>query len=112
MQHFEYSDTLRIWEKKYGRNANHKKKEFEHRGLSSSGKDHRRSGAAFGQFQEAGVQYEGNRHAKPITQNNPLSTHMGRKGDQSLHPSWEAKRKLKEKEGASIVPSKGTKIKF
>jgi hypothetical protein len=29
-----------------------------------------------------------------------------------LHPSWEAKRKLKEKEGAGIIPSKGKKIVF
>ncbi|KAL5520111.1 hypothetical protein ACEPAG_1771 [Sanghuangporus baumii] len=30
----------------------------------------------------------------------------------SLHPSWEAKRRLKEKESPAIVPSMGTKIKF
>ncbi|KAL5501507.1 hypothetical protein ACEPAH_8767 [Sanghuangporus vaninii] len=29
-----------------------------------------------------------------------------------LHPSWEAKRRLKEKESPAIVPSMGTKIKF
>jgi hypothetical protein len=34
------------------------------------------------------------------------------KADQSLHPSWEAKRKLKQKESAGIMPSQGTKIKF
>ena len=29
-----------------------------------------------------------------------------------LHPSWEAKRKLKEKLNAGIVPAQGKKIKF
>ncbi|EJC98102.1 uncharacterized protein FOMMEDRAFT_143550 [Fomitiporia mediterranea MF3/22] len=29
-----------------------------------------------------------------------------------LHPSWEAKRKLKEKLNPAIVPATGTKIKF
>lgn len=32
--------------------------------------------------------------------------------EKSIHPSWEAKRKLKEKDSARIVPSQGTKIKF
>jgi hypothetical protein len=35
-----------------------------------------------------------------------------RKDVKPLHPSWEAKRRLKEKEGGGIVPSQGTKIKF
>jgi hypothetical protein len=30
----------------------------------------------------------------------------------SLHPSWEAKRRQKEKESTGIVPSQGKKIKF
>jgi len=29
-----------------------------------------------------------------------------------LHPSWEAKRKLSEKQSAAIVPTTGKKIKF
>jgi hypothetical protein len=29
-----------------------------------------------------------------------------------LHPSWEAKKKQKEKEGVGILPSKGKKIVF
>ncbi|CDO71453.1 hypothetical protein BN946_scf184909.g47 [Trametes cinnabarina] len=32
--------------------------------------------------------------------------------DKPLHPSWEAKRKLKEKLNPSIVPAQGKKIKF
>ncbi|THG92538.1 hypothetical protein EW145_g8681, partial [Phellinidium pouzarii] len=34
------------------------------------------------------------------------------KQKQSLHPSWEAKRRLKEKESAAIVPSQGKRITF
>ena len=32
--------------------------------------------------------------------------------DRPLHPSWEAKRRLKENMTASIVPSQGKKIVF
>jgi len=32
--------------------------------------------------------------------------------DKPLHPSWEAKRKMKEKQSDAIVPSQGKKIKF
>ena len=32
--------------------------------------------------------------------------------ERPLHPSWEAKRRLKEKMAASIVPSQGQKIVF
>ena len=32
--------------------------------------------------------------------------------EKPTHPSWEAKRKLKEKEGAGILPSQGKKIVF
>ena len=124
LSHFEFSQTSSIWEKKYGRNANHKKKEFGGPGFSATGKHQRHGGTTSGQFQGAPtpgsntitrLQHDRNWHEKAITQNNPPSTQLpalGRKEDRSLHPSWEAKRKLKEKEGASIVPSRGTKIKF
>jgi len=36
----------------------------------------------------------------------------GTAAPEKLHPSWEAKRKLKEKEEIGIVPSQGKKIKF
>lgn len=32
--------------------------------------------------------------------------------DKPLHPSWEAKRKMKEKQNPSIVPAQGKKIVF
>lgn len=34
------------------------------------------------------------------------------RADRPMHPSWEAKRKLKEKESARILPSQGKKIVF
>jgi len=34
------------------------------------------------------------------------------KDDKPLHPSWEAKRRLKEKLNPSIVPGQGKKITF
>lgn len=119
----EYSITFRIWEKKYGRNANHKKKEFEHRGATGDGQEHRRGGTS-GQYRDAPsrrqdstrphVRHEGG-HANVVVRNNTFDVRIlpqGRKEDKSLHPSWEAKRKLKEKETAGIVPSQGKKIKF
>ena len=120
LQHFGYSNAFRIWEKKYGRNANHKKKELEHRGTSNR-KEHRRSGTSSEQHRDAPDRrqalnravphalHEANQDAKAVAQSNALQE---RKEERSLHPSWEAKRKLKEKESASIVPSRGKKIKF
>ena len=35
-----------------------------------------------------------------------------RRDDKALHPSWEAKKKMKEKEPAAIIPSAGKKIVF
>ena len=41
------------------------------------------------------------------------AVNTGRKREErALHPSWEAKRKLKEKQGDGILPSQGKKIKF
>ena len=34
------------------------------------------------------------------------------KDDKPLHPSWEAKRKQKDKERGNIIPGQGKKIKF
>lgn len=32
--------------------------------------------------------------------------------EKPLHPSWEAKRRLKEKQSPAILPAQGTRIKF
>lgn len=35
-----------------------------------------------------------------------------RREERSLHPSWEAKKRMKEKESAAIIPPAGKKIVF
>ncbi|KAF9497682.1 Bud-site selection protein [Pleurotus eryngii] len=115
-----------IWEKKYGRNANHKKKEIETssrhtrpptpqtsgRGRKmgnkvipdgSANKVHALKSRTWGEKpshdQKLAV-------SKSATRQLPASQTEG----SSLHPSWEAKRKAKERIG--IVPSQGKKIVF
>ncbi|KAF9077651.1 Bud-site selection protein [Rhodocollybia butyracea] len=110
-----------IWEKKYGRNANHKKKEAasnttaeaergrkrwsssnvsSDRPLNKGGAGRRDVEASIlPRQQDSGWEQRGkaasaNRDSKP------------------LHPSWEAKKKLSERQSAAIVPPTGRKIKF
>ena len=133
--------ATRIWEKKFGRNANHKKKEAEalatvpppsyknkgHGKPINSGANAVRiqgppgshstqtGGKNVSQHKQPGDSGWGGRSKDVSTPvNRPLQRAAARldKGEQKLHPSWEAKRKLKEKESAGIVPSQGTKIKF
>lgn len=135
-----------IWEKKFGSNANHKKKEMEEKvaaEVAASNRNRNRGhksdintgsnaipsrnvtstqgppGATVpprgrsvpqgdsgwsGRTKSVGAQSHSN--AKPLA---PKSDKTDNK---ALHPSWEAKRRLKEKESVGIVPSQGTKIKF
>ncbi|PSR74804.1 hypothetical protein PHLCEN_2v9518 [Hermanssonia centrifuga] len=100
-----------IWEKKYGRNANHVKKQEE-----VTSKDKRRNDQPHrgrDQHHQGGPLPRG----PPRTEWKPRSQIdvPGQERTQEvkpLHPSWEAKRKLKEKESASIVRSQGKKIVF
>ncbi|KJA16926.1 hypothetical protein HYPSUDRAFT_46837 [Hypholoma sublateritium FD-334 SS-4] len=131
-----------IWEKKFGRNANHKKKEAEalatapppsYKNKSSArpinsgsnavrieqGPPGSRSTQTYGknisQHKQPGDSGWGGRSKDVSTPASRPLQHAAAKSDkneQKLHPSWEAKRKLKEKESAGIVPSQGTKIKF
>ncbi|KAF5382769.1 hypothetical protein D9615_002930 [Tricholomella constricta] len=129
-----------IWEKKFGRNANHKKKEAEQnketvgRGLErrhptnamhpsnrSFNKGPARSQAdirsvpqyrqeadsGWGQRTAAAQRSAPQKAAPPAR-----SFAKGRVEEKPLHPSWEAKKKLKERERTGIVPSQGKKIKF
>lgn len=135
----------RIWEKKFGRGANHKKKELESRNEApgqgterrpdTSVKHHPSSRPGFSkgppqkafevkptpqyrQNADTGWSQRGTSSGVQV----PISTvplrsfappaGSGRVEEKPMHPSWEAKRKLKEKESASIVPSQGKKIKF
>jgi hypothetical protein len=120
-----YSWRFRIWEKKYGSHANHIKKQREE--IAADPKGYRaRTGSA-------SAQRVGHRpaHTTPVIAragggaNHPPAMHGPPQGaarqavkpavdDRPLHPSWEAKRKLKEKEGGGggIVRAQGKKIKF
>jgi BUD22 len=131
-----------IWEKKYGKNANHIKhqREQEHalaqaqaqalaarakRGGIASGRG--RGGAAgSGIPKHLDGGWKGgaeNAKARMVTGGTPLPKGVppraGKGGKKetgiapgALHPSWEAKRKMKEKEKVAIVPAQGKKIKF
>ncbi|KAH9480302.1 Protein bud22 [Psilocybe cubensis] len=135
-----------IWEKKFGKNANHKKKEMEASAMAAAtaprNKGHTSkvntgsNAIASRQFNDAGSKNAPPRskgtqqHHQPAdagwggrtnrasvpapSKSNPsVSKPVHKKdGDKPLHPSWEAKRRLKEKESAGIVASQGTKIKF
>ncbi|KAF7422606.1 hypothetical protein PC9H_010762 [Pleurotus ostreatus] len=115
-----------IWEKKYGRNANHKKKEMETssrhtrpsipqtsgRGRKmgnkvipdgSANKVHALKSRTWGEKPSHDQKLVA---SKSATRQLPASQTQS----SSLHPSWEAKRKAKERIG--IVPSQGKKIVF
>jgi len=112
-----------IWEKKFGRNANHKKKERETNlqdgkmsGHTSKVNIHKILGpsAATGSTRNS----KGKIFSQPPVDAGWTTRTVGASipavagKDQPLHPSWEAKRRLKEKQGVAIVPSQGKKIKF
>ncbi|KAL1745299.1 Bud-site selection protein [Schizophyllum fasciatum] len=84
-----------IWEREFGRNANHKKKErdqaLEKRRQWEERQQKRAAAAAAREERE---------RAQARVQERPV------------HPSWEAKKKLKEKEAAAMVPSQGKKLVF
>ncbi|KAI5122796.1 hypothetical protein M0805_000139 [Coniferiporia weirii] len=114
-----------IWEKKYGKNANHLKKQVE------SGDDavqrayeSRARGGAPGRGlpnshgRGRGAPRQGVQHRPQVPQDQGYSSRPApgfAKEDlasKPLHPSWEAKRRLKEKQSAAIVPAQGTRTKF
>ncbi|KAI0372145.1 Bud-site selection protein [Pilatotrama ljubarskyi] len=138
-----------IWEKKYGKNANHVKKQHETSGAQNArqwGGGKGNNGKNQGQRQGQG---RGPRDGAPPRGRPGAGQHgPGQRGnaggplpppvdggwpkrqagaggagagsgaggkksdDKPLHPSWEAKRKLKEKLNPSIIPAQGKKIKF
>lgn len=116
-----------IWEKKYGKNANHVKKEREATMQFPSKSNTRRGGGS--RFRVGGGPREGtssngrqqfdhppgdngwSMHSQPVAEQRPRSVNRQRE-DKPLHPSWEAKRRLKEKLNPSILPAQGKKITF
>jgi hypothetical protein len=132
-----------IWEKKYGRGANHKKKEAEEtakeraeqkaqwevrqakrdaQAQNANGRGKAKAKWTEGaQVVDGGWGARGASAGKPQTQatvqgqakpHAPARTHAMADKDVGLHPSWAAKKALKEKMGSGIVPSQGKKIVF
>ena len=125
----------RIWEKKYGRNANHTKKEREAMASSNSkskwlsDSTHANVKSLYGpkrgrnQDQQSKMQYtqqvdsgldgrdtHGTSNGGSSVQAVNIGEH--KREERALHPSWEAKRKQKEKQSGGILPPQGKKIKF
>jgi len=129
-----------IWEKKYGKNANHIKKQQEQETLSMAyvnagrGRGRGRGGsqAGRGRGHEAPPSYgfgrgrggDGPSNANaaggvpaqvPSFARSNEYQYTERKvatADKPMHPSWEAKKRLREKQTAAIVPTQGTRITF
>ncbi len=125
----------RIWEKKYGRNANHVKKQQEtapatghgprlrappnHKGHGPNNRDagwSTRPGVAYPQGAAAGRSSARPDNARPWNAGGggggSSKGGAGAREEKPLHPSWEAKRKLKERLNPGIVPAQGKKITF
>jgi hypothetical protein len=99
-----------IWEKKFGKNANHVKKGSSRDQISP------RAGAKSRSTNGGRSNNIGNNKPplsfKPSDSRQQNSHSTSEASQQKLHPSWEAKRKLKEKQSVGIVPSQGKKITF
>ncbi|PVF99508.1 Bud-site selection protein [Serendipita vermifera] len=111
-----------IWEKKYGKNANHLKKAREDGTLKANWKYGRpeRGGKTYSKFgNQQGVpkgdplREQTARHRKSTSQLNLPQTAQSKqqkKVDGPLHPSWDAARRKKAQ--PMVVPSTGKKIVF
>jgi hypothetical protein len=119
-----------IWEKKYGKNANHKKQE---QGAEQLGKRRARQDVPRADRHRQNTSsapdtgFRGRSEATSPSfgwaKRNKLSTERVPRGEtppkttstlerRPLHPSWEAKKKLKEKQSVEIVSAQGKKIRF
>ena len=113
--------SFRIWEKKYGRGANHKKKEAQEQAAALEAAKARKAArqAKTGSNTVFANKNAGARGSVTLdsgwagrSQARVQATEPKRTEEKPVHPSWEAKRKLKEKESVGIIPSQGKKIKF
>ena len=121
----------RIWEKKYGKGAKHvvkqreeeteKKRMKEEKGRqreAAAKRPHWATKKVFEPPRQTDSGYGGRVAAKSggaggderVDGQPPLK--KPRRGDKAPHPSWEAKKRMKEKESAAIMPSAGKKIVF
>ena len=122
---------FRIWEKKYGRGAKHLikqqeeeaeekriKEEKRRRREATAKRPHWAAKRAFVPPKQSDSGYQGRSVAKPggtgeggrVDGQPPPK--RPRREERSLHPSWEAKKRMKEKESAAITPPAGQKIMF
>ncbi|KAH9936304.1 Bud-site selection protein [Fomitopsis serialis] len=117
-----------IWEKKYGKNANHVKnahgtsmrdgqRPSNRANLPGKGAP-RRDGPDTRQHRPsayaASRQPDSRRVAHEIAPPGPENAFARTKAreEKPLHPSWEAKKRLKERENPVILPAQGKKITF
>ena len=120
----------RIWEKKYGKGAKHVLKQREEEAEKKRVKEERRrqreaaakrphwaTKKVFEPPRNTDSGYGGRITAKSgggggerVDGQPPLK--KPRREDKALHPSWEAKKRMKEKESAAIIPPAGKKIVF
>jgi BUD22 len=112
-----HETTTSIWEKKYGRNANHIKKEREEEGEARKKRAEKMkhsAGKRSGQARSRGLPSRIDLENRPKDSgwNNENEGQLGASGkkEASLHPSWEAARR--KKAAPMIVPSAGKKIIF
>jgi hypothetical protein len=103
---------IRIWEKKYGRHANHKKKEAEEHATSFAKKTTKAQMPNVYNAQQRTTPRPGGAGKESNNTRGADAFRTWSKDDKPLHPSWEAKRKQKDKERGNIVPGQGKKIKF
>jgi BUD22 len=111
--------TNRIWEKKYGKNANHRKKEREasHHVQLQPGDQHRKIHKMHRPPYRRDTKYRSQQHDPGPAEilgdawRTPVNA-MQNMDEKPLHPSWEAKKRLKAKQDVGIVHAQGTKIKF
>ncbi|QRW20414.1 Bud22 family protein [Rhizoctonia solani] len=124
-----------IWEKKYGKNANHVKKAREEAAARGRGRGRDRGGLAAGTGRVAHSTGEKRGGSSRMSRGGPPAGRGGRvrpppaplpttqdsgwqqrlpkkeKEEKAIHPSWIAKQKLKYKESIAAVPQ-GKKIVF
>ena len=109
-----------IWEKKFGKNANHVKRQATSRdhgwdakrgALGSSGNMKDQPHGRLPRRSQAQTHFKKTNQA---SREQPIKGSKGGKtiSEAPLHPSWEAARKAKEKPGTKLLPFQGKKLLF
>jgi len=115
-----------IWEKKYGKNANHVKNahgaslrdgQLPSNRASLPGKGAPRRGGPDATHYRPGAnaafrQPDIRRVTHEIAPAGPGPARTRAREEKPLHPSWEAKKRLKERQNPVILPAQGKKITF